>query len=253
MTNLELKEMDPRLLLQIRLRVAALFATFLFCSACFVGTTDPVGGPDKQGSGLFTGAAVGAGAGAIMGHNLGGGGNSGPGAWVGAGMGALYGMLSGLGIDLLEESQISRMDEEQYLREVAWAQELLAEHYQRRIELHPNRDIFPADWFFFADETKLKAGSAPLVSELAAMTRQRMPWSRIVIASYVTTSDLSSEYARYLSTRRAENIALAFVRLGIEPRRLYTRGVAVPDPILSDPHDGSDRYRQAIEIIPLDF
>ena len=77
-------------------------------------------------------------------------------------------------------------------------------------------------------------------------------WSRIVVASYVTTRDKDSAYAQFVTKRRAEQIANEFVRAGIEPRRVQIKGIPVEEPILIDPDDSPSRYRQAIEIIPLD-
>lgn len=219
-------------------------------AGCSPFSLDPIPGPDKQFVGTVAGAGVGAGTGAVIGAQVGAG--TGPGAWVGAGFGAIYGMVSGLGMDMLEEDQLRRDEEEQRLRELAWVQEVLTEHYARRLELHPQRDIFPADWFFENDGSELKGSSVVLAHELGALTLKRMPWSRIVVASYVTTQDKDSHYAQYVTKRRAEQIANEFIRAGVEPRRVMIKGVAVDEPILIDPDDSPSRYRQAIEIIPLD-
>lgn len=222
----------------------------LFISSCTPTSSEPIPGPDKQGGGMFYGAVLGAGSGAVTGAQLSAG--AGPGAWVGAGFGAVYGMISGIGQDLLEEDELQRMEESEYLRGVAWTQEVLQEHYERRLELHPNRDIYPADWFFSGDETKLRKEGVLLAREIGTLTRQRMPWSRIVIASYVTASSSDSAYGKHLGKRRAESIATEFLRAGIEARRVQVQGVILPEPILIDPDDSPSRYRQAIEIIALD-
>lgn len=238
---------------------------------CSPATNPPRPGPDQQGQGLLAGVALGAGSGAVTGFQVGAG--AGPGAWVGAGLGATYGALKGFGLDLLEEDQIQLKLEERQLREAAWAQELLAEHYQRRLELHPNRDIFPADIFFDRDGSTLRRNVQPLVRQLASLTHRRMPWSRIVIAAYSTSSEqihstedeggvikdeggevaVGNSYAARQSEARAAELAREFIRAGIEPRRVLTQAITVPSPILIDPLDSPDRYRQAIEIIPLDY
>lgn len=227
-----------------------LVLSFAMLGGCTLFSTKPKPGPDKQAVGTFTGAAIGAGTGAVYGAQVGAG--AGPGAWVGAAFGAVYGLFSGLGVDLLEEDGMRRELEEQRLREIAWVQEVLDEHYARRLELHPNRDIFPADWFFEGDSAELKPSAVILARQIGYLTKQRMPWSRIVVAAYVTTNDKSSTYAQYVTKKRAEEIALQFVRAGMEPRRVLTQGVPVSQPILIDPDDSPSRYRQAIEIIPLD-
>ncbi len=238
-----------RLMAVSKYRVAVLILLVVF-SACTPFSVEPKPGPDKQFVGTFGGATIGAGMGAVLGHNIIS--HTAEGAWVGTGFGLVFGMLSGLGIDLLEEDELRRLDELDRQRELLWVQEVLAEHYARRLELHPNRDIFPADWFFEGDSSKLKPEAVVLSRELGNLTQKRMPWSRIVIASYITSRDPSSAYAEYVTEQRAQEIALQFVKAGIEPRRVLTQGLAIAEPVLIDPDDSPGRYRQAIEIIPLD-
>lgn len=239
----------------MRFRCTFVFGLFfLLMTGCFPVPNNPIDvpvpGPDKQAAGTWYGAIMGAGSGAVTGAQLSAG--AGPGAWVGAGLGAAWGMFSGLGVDLLEEDRLRREGEIARARELIWVQEVLAEQYARRIELHPNRDLYPADLFFDGDSTKLRDESVVLVEEMARMTKQSRPWSRVVIASYVTVEDPSSAYATHLTQRRAEEIALVFVREGIEPRRVLTQAVSLAEPILIDPYDSKSRYRQAIELISLD-
>jgi outer membrane protein OmpA-like peptidoglycan-associated protein len=233
-----------------RAHILALVIFCLFLISCMPFSREPRPGPDKQAAGTIYGAALGAGTGAITGAELTAG--TGPGAAVGAGLGAVWGMMSGVGIDKLEEDSLRREAEERRIREISWVQEILSEHYERRLDLHPSRDIYPADWFFDRDSTKLKPEAYLLVREIAYLTRRRMPWSRLVITSYVTSIDVDSAYAKFLSQKRAEAIALEFIRSGIEARRVLLQGVILTDPILMDPDDSSSRYRQAIELIALD-
>ncbi len=221
-----------------------------FAAGCSPFSASPEPGPDKQASGTWYGAFSGATAGAVTGAQTGAG--VGPGAWIGAGLGALFGMASGIGTDLIEEDQFSRLEQERSLRERAWVQEVLAEHYARRLQLHPNRDIYPADWFFDGDEISVKPEGEALIKEIAKMTEKRMPWSRFVLAVYSSASEPSSVYAEHVNRRRAEELALRFVRNGVEPRRILAQATTVSEPVLFDPDDKSGRYRQAIEIIPLD-
>ncbi len=207
-------------------------------------------GPDKQGQGTVYGAALGAGTGAITGAQLSAG--TGPGAVVGAGLGGVFGMFQGLGMDLLEEEDLKQSEEVAGLEQRAAAQRMLALHYEKRTKLTPSRDIFPADWFFYADQGQLMPESKPLARELAKMTKTRTPWSRIAITSYISASDRESPFAKYLAQKRAEELALEFVRSGIDPRRVVIRGMILDGPLVIDEKDQPSRYRQAIEITPMD-
>lgn len=220
-------------------------------SGCSPISQEPVPGPDKQGAGTLYGAAMGAGSGIITGAQAGV--AAGPAAWIGAGLGGIFGLFSGLGKDMVEEDQLRRRQEMETDRQASYAHHLLEDHYMRRLALHSNRDIFPADMFFSPECSSLNSSGQLIIKELAVLTKQRMPWSRLKIAAYSTSGDVMSPYAVKLTERRAEEIALQLVKHGIEPRRLMTQGVVVPEPIVIDPDDSPSRYRQAIEIIPLDY
>ena len=238
-------------IISIRAATRLFIPVFLMqAAACSPFSLKPKPGPDKQFEGTFVGAASGAGTGAIIGAQVTA--PTGPAAFIGAGFGAIFGGLSGLGIDLLEEDQLKRQAELRRLQELAWVHEVLAEHYSRRMELHPNRDIYPADWFFEGDSVKLRVEGRSLVKEIARITKERMPWSRIVVAVYSTSADSDSTYAKYLTKSRSNELAVELVRGGIEPRRVLTQGITMSEPILIDPDDNHDRYRQAVEIIALD-
>ena len=218
--------------------------------SCTPFTAKPVPGRDKQAVGTWSGAAAGAGAGAVTGAQLGA--AAGPGAWIGAGLGGIFGLFSGLGQDAVEHDILLREDEARELRKKSWVQEVLAEHYARRLQLHPNRDIYPADWFFDSDEIRVKREGEILLEAIAEQTKSRMPWSRIVIAVYNTSSAPTNSYTEYLTTRRAEEIALRFIEAGVEARRVLSQATTTTEPILIDPEDSINRYNQAVEIIALD-
>ncbi len=226
-----------------------LIFTVLPLTSCSLYSSETIPGPDKSATGTVLGALTGAGAGAITGTQVAA--ATGPGAWIGAGFGAVYGLLQGLGLDIIEEDELAKEAEIAKLREKAWAQGILTEHYQRRVAMHPDRDIFPADLFFSEDKSNLKPEAYALVSEIAGMQKNRKPWSRILVAVYNRAPE-SSEYSNFLSNKRARSVAQQMIRSGLEPRRILCKGVAIDAPVLIDPEDKHDRYSQAVEIIALD-
>jgi outer membrane protein OmpA-like peptidoglycan-associated protein len=226
---------------------AALFGLgLLFASAC---SSKPVEGPDKLFSGTGVGAIEGAGAGAITGAQLSAG--AGPGVAVGAGFGAVVGMIQGAMSDGAEAQEMKLAAELKREKKRTFAQEVLAEHYKRRKAIHPSRDIFPADVFFSGDSVKMCSSGVSVVEEIARMNEFRLPYSRLVIASYAKATSPST-YADHLTEERAKEFVNQLVRAGIEPRRLETRVVVTDAPVLIDPFDNPTRYNQAIEIIAID-
>lgn len=222
---------------------AAVVALLCACS-------QPVPGPDKQGVGTVMGAATGAAAGAVTGFHVAA--ASGPGAMIGAGLGAVAGGVSGIVEDQQEEDLLALSARARKERSLARVHEILQEHYKRRVELHPTRDLYPADLFFDGDDTTLRPGADELLREIARLNRNRVPWSRLVVASYSRAANDDSTFAKYLAEHRAKAVGNSLVRAGLEPRRVQTRGVVVDAPVLLDPDDAPERYNQAIEIIPLD-
>lgn len=217
---------------------------FLGCSA------KPVSGPDKLFQGESIGALEGAGAGAVTGFQVGAG--AGPGAAVGAGLGAVVGAIRGIAQDGIEETNLRLEKQVKEQRNVVVAQEKLSDHYKRRLELHPTRDIFPADLFFLGDSTKVCPSGVAIIREIAKMNHLRAPYSRLVVAAYVKSSETETPYATHLSEQRSRAIVDQLVRAGLEPRRLETRAVIVDAPVLIDPLDNPMRYNQAIEFIAAD-
>ena len=229
---------------------AALVGLALVAAAGCSPAKEPVPGPDKTFTGMHMGALQGAGAGAVTGAQLSAG--AGPGVAVGAGFGAVVGLINGAMADSSEEVDIRLKAGLQKEQKRAFAQEVLAEHYKRRAAIHPSRDIFPADVFFPGDAVKMCPTGVSVVEEIARMNEFRLPYSRIVIASYAKAVNPESAYAAHLTEERAKEFVNQLVRAGIEPRRLETRVVVVDAPVLIDPFDDPTRYDQAIEIIAID-
>jgi outer membrane protein OmpA-like peptidoglycan-associated protein len=221
----------------------------LFIAFGLAHCAGPTPGPDKQFAEAAGGAISGAGAGAVTGFQVGAG--TGAGALVGASVGAVAGSIRGAIQDTEEESFVAFSKQTSAARARAWSQAVLQEQFNRRLELHPTRELYPADLFFEADESKLRKEAVPLVQEIARLSKKRMPWAKLVIASYVRAKE-GDEYPNTLARKRAISIFNQLVQAGLEPRRLEARAVLLDAPILLDPIDDPLRYSQAIEIIAVD-
>ncbi len=230
------------------LRGALLVALVTVSLGC---SSTPVVGPDKAFSGTAVGAMEGAGAGAVMGFQMGM--ATGPGAAIGAGFGAAAGAIHGIVKDGMEEGQLKNEAEIRRAQRRASAQEALTDHFERRMAIHPARDIYPADLFFSGDSAKMCPQGISLIHEIAKLNEYRLPYSRLVIAAYAkNVGGAESSYAQHLTDRRSREFVNQLVRAGIEPRRLETRSVILDAPLVIDPQDDPTRYNQAIEIIAID-
>ena len=205
---------------------------------------------DRETAGAVQGALTGAGAGAVTAFQMAA--PTGPGAFIGAGFGAVAGGINGAVFDSEAKAILKTKQETARLEYRAAVQDILAKYLQQRIELHPTRDIFPADIFFDADSATLTKQGDEIAHELARLNKERLPFSRLVIASYAKSVDENSEFASYLTKRRAVVLGDAFVRYGIEPRRIETRPVVMTGPLVVIPDQPPLRYAQAIELIAVD-
>jgi outer membrane protein OmpA-like peptidoglycan-associated protein len=212
-------------------------------------------GPDKQGGGTLQGVATGAVSGGITGAQIAT--TTGPGIWIGAGLGAVAGAAQGMAADSMEQDQ-RRLGREIYQEaEISKAHQILAEHYERRLRVHPTRDIYPADYFFNTDERSLNEVSKALVEELARLNKDRLAWSRLRIINYIKSNEIGSSstvnaYATQLALDRSKAIMNEFVANGVEPRRIEALAMIVDRPLVLDPEDSLGRFNQAVEIIPID-
>lgn len=177
---------------------------------------------------------------------------TGPGAAIGAGFGAIAGAIQGIMKDSIEEGDMKTEAEIEATRQRLVAQDVLSQHYQMRMEMHPGRDIYPADVFFRGDSHKMCSQGIAVVKEIARMNEFRLPYSRLIVASYAKSTNPDSTYVSHLTERRAREFVNQLVRAGVEPRRLETRAVVIDAPVLIDPRDNPTRYNQAIEIIAVD-
>lgn len=214
------------------------------------GCSAPMRGPDKQGIGVSEGSIMGATTGALYGAQVLS--VTGQGALVGAGIGAAAGAIQGMAFDSSEEARLRLSKDIAKELKRAKAQQILGKQYERRLEMHPTREIYPADIFFEGDGVDLTPVAKAIIEELARLHKDRMAWSRLEVRSYVKARDKESSYSKFLGLERAKAIANYLVNRGIEPRRISAKAVLIEDPILLDPFDNLYRYNQAVELIFLD-
>lgn len=218
----------------------------IFVALLVVGCSTKTG-PDKQFVGTLQGGTTGAISGAVTGFQVGAG--TGPGAAIGAGVGAIAGGFRGMMQDRLEEELLVLQSEIREARKVAFAQKILEEQVRTRAELHPGRDIFPSDIFFRSDEVELSPEGKAVLGEIYRLNKNRLPWSRFGVVSYVQSNDPKASYPNYLNRRRSRAIGDYLVSIGLEPRRISAQGIIINEPLIY----GNRRYSQAIEFIPKDL
>lgn len=178
-----------------------------------------------------TGAAIGAVAGAILGHQL----DDDAGRYVGAAAGAALG--GGIGYTL---------DRQQRELEALAAENQRLGMEVRRLEDDRLQVSIPSEVTFDFDSARIKPGFRPALDEMSDILG-RDPSSRITIVGH-TDSIGDASYNMGLSERRADSVASYLSSRGINPRRLYTEGRGELEPRADNGSEYGRRQNRRVEM-----
>ncbi|MGA7800815.1 MAG: OmpA family protein, partial [Gammaproteobacteria bacterium] len=179
------------------------------------------------------GAAIGAVAGAILGHQI----NRDSGRFVGAAVGALAGAAVG-----------DYMDKQQQ----AFETELAAEQRQHQVEIERLKDQslkidVNSEVSFAFDSAALKPAFLPTLDKVAGILKR---YNRSVVHVLGYTDNVgSAAYNQKLSERRAGSVAHYLAAQGVNPGRLYTEGRGERDPRASNATAAGRQLNRRVELI----
>ncbi|MDX1605708.1 MAG: OmpA family protein [Candidatus Competibacterales bacterium] len=164
-----------------------------------------------------TGAAIGAIAGGILGHQL----DDDAGRYVGAAAGAALGGGIGYAMD----------------RQAQQLQQLSMQNQQLQMEVQRMQDgsirvNMPSEVLFDFDSAALKPQFMPTLNEIARILNQD-PRSTVTVVGH-TDSTGSDSYNMNLSQRRAQSVANYLSSHGVSPNRLYAQGMGESQPRASN-------------------
>jgi outer membrane protein OmpA-like peptidoglycan-associated protein len=209
-----------------RVAPAALAAGALFFSACASG------GLGKREAGALGGAGLGAAAGAIIGSATG---HAAEGAAIGGALGGVSGAVVGDQIQAGDQALDARE------QELARNRELIEELKRQNLEVREtDRGVVVnlPDVLFEFGRADLTGSARGKVADIAdVLEGQNVRGRRVSIEGH-TDSVGSDESNQRLSERRAEAVASALERSGIDSGRVRTRGFGEKYPIA--PNQGSD-------------
>lgn len=202
----------------------ALLATVLALGAC--AANDPY-------ARTKTGAAVGAVAGAILGHQL----DDDSGRYVGAAIGALAGGAVG-----------NYMDNQQR----AFDQALYEEQQRHGLEIQRLQDgslklDIPSEVSFDLDRAEIKPAFRPTLDKVADILRQ---YDRSVVHIVGHTDSTGSDvYNQQLSQRRADSVAQYLASRGVDWQRLRTEGRGESQPRASNATEAGRQLNRRVELV----
>jgi outer membrane protein OmpA-like peptidoglycan-associated protein len=206
-----------------RLLPAALVTTTLVLGGCAADD------PNRRAK---TGAAVGAVAGAVLGHQL----DDDAGRFVGAAVGALAGGAVGNYMDRQERAFEDRLAEERA---------------QNQMELERLRDdtlkvTLDSEVSFGFDEAAIKPAFKPSLDKLADLLRE---YDRTVVHVVGHTDAVGpAEYNQRLSERRAEAVADYLIDRGVTPERIVVEGRGETEPRATNETEAGRQLNRRVEL-----
>lgn len=222
-----------------------LLVTALTLSACASG------GLTTREKGAGVGALGGAATGAIVGAAVG---RPGVGAAIGGTLGLGAGALVG---DQLQGQEIKQAEQQraidQQRAELAKNQALIDELKRRNIEAREtSRGVMvnlPSVNFQF-DSADLTADGSNRVNQIAAIIRRDAPDRRITVEGHASRESAAQEaYNQRLSERRANAVADALQRSGVNSGRISSQGLGTRSPVAANDTEEGRRQNRRVEVI----
>jgi outer membrane protein OmpA-like peptidoglycan-associated protein len=199
------------------------------------------------GIGALGGAAVGGGIGAAVGH---------PGA--GAAIGGVLGLGTGALIgDQLQGQQNKQADQQKALdqqrAEIEKNRALIEELKKRNIEAkETSRGVMvnlPSVNFEF-DSADLTGDGRSKVNQIADIIRRDAPNRRISVEGHASRESAAQEdYNQRLSERRANTVADAIERNGVDARNVNSRGLGTRSPVATNDTESGRSQNRRVEVI----
>jgi outer membrane protein OmpA-like peptidoglycan-associated protein len=203
----------------------------------------------EKGAGI--GALGGAAAGGIIGAAVG---NPGAGAAIGGVLGLGTGALIG---DQLQGQEMKQAEQQkaidQQRAEIAKNQALIEELRKRNIEAREtSRGVMvnlPSVNFQF-DSAELTPDGRNRVDQIAGIIKREASNRRITVEGHASRESGAQEaYNQRLSERRAEMVADALARDGIQGNQVSARGLGTRSPIASNDTEEGRRQNRRVEVI----
>lgn len=227
---------------------AMLLAILLFAAGIGAGCSAPLTTREKgAGIGALGGAAAGGIIGAAVGH-------PGAGAAIGGTLGLGTGALIGdqlQGQELKQTEQQKALDQQRV--EIAKNQALIEELKKRNIEAREtSRGVMvnlPSVNFQF-DSADLTGDGKDRVNQIAGIVKRDAPSRRVTIEGHASRESAAQEaYNQRLSERRAQTVAEALERQGLNGGQISAKGLGTRSPIAGNESEEGRRQNRRVEVI----
>src|SRR5215470_4685026 len=226
----------------------SLLAFAMLSTLVSAGCSEPLSTREKgAGIGALGGAAVGGLIGSAVHHPA-------AGAAIGGALGLGSGALIGDQLQGQERKQAEQQNAiDQQRADIAKNQALIEELKKRNIEAREtNRGVavnLPSVNFQF-DSADLTPDGRDRVNQIASILNRQAPNRRIAVEGYASRESAAQEaYNQRLSERRAETVADALTRDGVQSSQISSRGLGTRSPIASNETEEGRRQNRRVEVV----
>jgi len=210
----------------------------------------PTAGPDKSIAGAILGAGWGAGAGAVIGNQSS---NTGPGIAIGSGFGAASGMLTGIGLDMAEGTELEQQRELDALKvqldaNTRTIRMMQASFDSRRAQLQQTTS--PAQIYFDQGKASLRAGTVAQLQQMAQLIKLNPYIGKIELQGH--SDDMGNlDNNMRLSEARARTVAAFLGAQGISMDQMVVTGYGAQRPLATNENDAGRQLNRRVEVILL--
>ena len=222
--------------------------TVLIALLSGAGCSEPLSTREKgAGIGALGGAAAGGLIGSAVHHPA-------AGAAIGGALGLGTGALIGDQLQGQERKQAEQQKAiDQQRADIAKNQALIEELKKRNIEAREtNRGVavnLPSVNFQF-DSADLTPDGRDRVNQIASILNRQAPNRRIAVEGYASRESAAQEaYNQRLSERRAETVADALARDGVQTSQISSHGLGTRSPIASNETEEGRRQNRRVEVV----
>ncbi len=215
--------------------IAALFA----CSV-------PQPGPDKTIGGAVLGAGWGAGAGAVVGHQIS---YAGEGVAVGAGFGLVGGALSGYSYDEIEDTQLKHEEMLASLKLQNLANQRELEFLQGKLDRATVANLGGNFYqvFFDQDATTLRSGAIAQLETIAQTLKSSPSLGKVNVVGH-SDDEGTPDYNARLSEARARTVSSYLAIQGIALDQMVVKSYGSQRPVATNSNDVGRQLNRRVDI-----
>lgn len=206
----------------------------------------PQAGPDKTLGGAVLGAGWGAGAGAVVGHQIS---YAGEGVAVGAGFGLVGGALSGYGYDEIEDTQLKHQEMLASLKLQNLANQRELEFLQGKLDRATASNLAGSFYqvFFDQDATTLRSGAIAQLETIAQTLKASPSLGKVNVVGH-SDDEGTPDYNARLAEARARTVSSYLAIQGIALDQIVVKSYGSQRPVATNASDAGRQLNRRVDV-----